>query len=67
MLVEKHSRRQEMHEDLLVSLSTKEMGVGDDVALGLLFQAMIGSSQIAKYVLGNFPLHISNFILLLLN
>ena len=56
-----------MHEDLLVSLSMKEMGVGDDVALGLLFQAMIGSSQIAKYVLGNFPLHISNFILLLLN
>ena len=55
MLIEKHSKRQKMHEELLVSLSMREMGVGD-VALGLLFQAMIGISQIAQYVLVMFKL-----------
>ena len=68
MLIEKHNKRQKMHEELLVSLSMKEMGVSG-CSIGDFFQAMIESSQIAQNVHGNFPLHtcISNVISLFSN
>ena len=44
MLLEKHNKRQKMHEELLVSLIVEECGIG------LFFLKMIGSSQLAQDV-----------------
>ena len=45
MLLEKHNKRQKMHEELLVSLSVEECGIGL-----FFYKAMIGSSQLAQDV-----------------
>ena len=52
MLIAKHNKRQEMQEELLVSLSMKEMGEGD-VASGF-FLSYDRKQPIAQYVLTYF-------------